>query len=520
MIFDSTGFRFPIQLEADLCVIGSGAGGSMVAMTAAEAGMRVILLEAGGFITPDQMSQREEDMFPKLLWEAGSRLNTDKNIHLYQGKGTGGSTLHNLNLIKRIPTEIIENWVQKRKLSQLSLKHWDDLYTEVEAVLGVSDITLEMMNRHNQIFQEGVQQLGWKGNLMRHNRLGCVRSGFCELGCAYDAKNNACKILLPRFIKAGGEVFTHCMATRILHRGGAAVGVEAVAIDKKNYAILGEITVTAKRVCVSASATASAAIILRSGIPFPEGSVGQTLRLHPAVMVAGEFNTPVRAWEGVPQSFECTEFLDFKSAIAEEETNIPKEIAAKATRLWLVPAFAHPIGTATFLPEFGKNHQTVMERYANMAVITAMLHERSAGKINANEKTSFEIDYQLVLEDKLELLRGLRVCAEVLFAAGAKRVIIPVYPSLELFQVNDIQKITLENTLENGLELAAVHPMGSIPMGDGDVPSATDSSGKFRHLKNLWVADGSLFPTSIGVPPQLSIYALGLHVGKNIVANS
>lgn len=520
MIFDSRHFKFPLRLRADLCVIGSGAGGSMAAMVAAEAGMRVVVLEPGSFMTPDKMNQRENTMLPKLLWEAGGRTNTDRNIHIYQGKGVGGSTLHNLNLIKRIPTEILQHWIHSRKLNHLPLSTWDSLYAEVESLLSVSDITPEMMNQHNRIFQQGIQQLGWKGGLMKHNRTGCVGSGFCELGCAYDAKNNASKVLIPRLIKANGEVFTHCLATQISHQNGIVDGVKAVVIDPENYRILGEVIVQANQVCLSASATASAAIILRSTIPYPGGTVGQTLRIHPATLVAGEFDVPIRAWEGIPQSFECTEFLNFEQAIAQEKSGKPASSAEKANRLWLIPAFAHPVGTATFLPGYGKEHQTTMERYENIAVITSVLHEHSTGTIKNTGKTEFQIDYQLISEDKQELVKGLQASAEILFTAGAKKVMIPTYPRLELLTKNDIQKISIENTLESGLELAAVHPMGSIPMGDDSVTAAVDSSGRFRHIKGLWIADGSLFPTSIGVPPQLSIYAMGLHVGKNIATNT
>ena len=129
MIFDTTTLPHPLTLQADLCIVGSGAGGSMVAMIAAEAGMKVIVLEAGAFVTPAQMTQTEDEMLPKLFWESGSRATQDRSVFIHQGRGIGGSTLHNINLCKRIPLPILEQWQKERKLEQLSLQTWEQLYS-------------------------------------------------------------------------------------------------------------------------------------------------------------------------------------------------------------------------------------------------------------------------------------------------------------------------------------------------------------------------------------------------------
>ena len=134
MIFDANKLPQPLRLRADLCVIGSGAGGAMAAMVAAEAGLSVIVLEAGEFLTPADMTQREEEMFPRLYWDGGGRTTDDRAVKIHQGKGVGGSTLHNLNLCKRIPRSIRDRWVRDRGLSHLSAETWDKLYDEVETL--------------------------------------------------------------------------------------------------------------------------------------------------------------------------------------------------------------------------------------------------------------------------------------------------------------------------------------------------------------------------------------------------
>ncbi|HLM73480.1 MAG TPA: GMC family oxidoreductase N-terminal domain-containing protein, partial [Polyangiaceae bacterium] len=189
MIFDASTLPLPLRLKADLCVIGSGPGGAMAAMVAAEKGLSVVLLEAGELLTPADMVQREEVMFPLLYWEGGGRTTKDRGIHVHQGRGLGGSSLHNLNLCKRIPPQVLARWREARGLSHLPPETWDALYREVEALLAISEVPRSMWNRHNLALEAGCRELGWAGAGLAHNRTGCIGSGFCEVGCSYDAKN-------------------------------------------------------------------------------------------------------------------------------------------------------------------------------------------------------------------------------------------------------------------------------------------------------------------------------------------
>jgi choline dehydrogenase-like flavoprotein len=131
VIYDTSTLPLPLHLRADLCVVGSGAGGAMVAMKAAEAGLSVVVLEAGEFLTPADMTQREEEMLPRLYWDGGGRTTRDRAVKIHQGRGVGGSTLHNLNLVKRIPESIRARWAHERRLGKLSVEAWDALYEQV-----------------------------------------------------------------------------------------------------------------------------------------------------------------------------------------------------------------------------------------------------------------------------------------------------------------------------------------------------------------------------------------------------
>ncbi len=466
-------------------------------MTAAEAGLSVVVLEAGDFVTPANMTQREEQMLPRLLWHAGARTTTDRSIRIHQGRGVGGSSLHNLNLVKRIPDPIRKRWANEYGLEL----PWDELYAHVEQLISVSLIPESMWSAHNRVLARGAAALNWKWGGLSHNRTGCLSSGFCELGCAYDAKNNALKVMVPRIVKAGGEILFHALATHLRHEGGRAVGVDAVALDPVTRQPKGPITLTAPRVCVAGSATHTAALLLRSGAPDASETTGRTLRIHPAVIAAGELADPVRAFEGTPQSVECTEWLDFDS---------------EDKRIWILPAFGHPMGVAAMLPGHGAAHRDWMERYAQMAVLTGMLHDHTKGRVSPDGSFDFSVEYEPIEPDRKQLALGLAKCAQLLFAAGARRVLIPVRQPIVLNEAKECAALEKFEVTPESVELSAVHPMGTAIMGADPKRSVVRTDGRHHQLEGLWVADGSVFPTSIGVPPQLSIYAVGLHVGRAI----
>lgn len=502
MIHDARALRGDGRLRCDLCVVGSGPGGALAATVAAEAGLRVVVLEAGDFVTPAQMNQREEEMIPRLLWQAGARMTHDRGVRVHQGRGVGGSSLHNLNLCKRIPDELLGRWRTEHGLEHLPLATWAALYAEVEALLGVSDVPEGAWNRHNRLLRAGCQALGWRGGGLKHNRTGCLGSGFCELGCAFDAKNNVAKVLVPRLARAGATVVTRAHALRVRVDEDRVRGVTAAVLDGDDPRVTATFEIVAERVCVAASATGTAALLLRSGLDDPSGQTGRSLRLHPAVVVAGDFDEPVRAWEGIPQTYECTEFLSFEPG--------------SERRLWIVPAFGHPMGVATMLPGWGAAHAALMGRYAHMAVFTAMLHDETAGVIEPDGDLGLSMRYELNPGDRAELARGLSLCARLLFAAGARRVVVPTYRPRVLTSPAEVDALTATPIDAQTLSLTAVHPMGGVSMGDDPARAAVDSRGRHHHVRGLYVADGSLFPSSIGVPPQLSVYALGLHVGRAI----
>jgi choline dehydrogenase-like flavoprotein len=506
VIFGATHLHGGADLDCDVCVIGSGAGGAPVAAECAAKGLSVVVLEAGSYWQPQDFTQIEIEMFPRLYHDAAGRTTADKAIHVHQGKGVGGSTLHNINLCKRVPDEILATWRARHGLAALPPEVLGSLYAEIERRLSVSPLGAAQLNANNAALARGCQALGYRGGYLAHNRVGCAGSGFCELGCPYDAKENALKVFISQAVRDGAQVLADTWALRVERDGRRATRVIAQVRDPASGRALGQVRVQARAICVSASATGTPALLQRSEVPDPHALVGSRLFLHPGAALAARFERPIRGWQGIPQSYECTQFLDFAETARE--------------RVWIVPTFAHPAGVSAVLSGFGAEHGALMQGYDHIAAISAMVHDVHPGRVSPEGELGVRLDYVLHPEDAAQLVLGLRESARLMLAAGASEVLVPLTRLHRLTRPQDIDPFFADLEIRpQDTDLTAVHPMGSVWMGDDARSSCVDSRGRYHHLDNLFVADTSLYPSSVGVPPQITAYTLGLHVGRQIAGS-
>jgi len=490
--------------DADAVIVGSGAGGGMALRELARAGLKVIALEEGGYHTPADFNQREEQMLSLLFHDGGARTTADRAVRVLTGRGVGGSTIHNTNLCKRTPPEILDLWARKYGVIGCTEKELAPVFAEVERDLSVREIPEQQRNGNNQVLARGVKAIGYHGGPLKHNRVGCRESGFCDLGCSYDAKQNVTKVLLPDAFAAPGKavVMSDVKATRVEHKAGAVTGVMGVATDRAGNPVA-KVKLKAKVVVLAASAVGSPALALASDLPDPHGLTGRGLRLHPGAAIAGFFGDRIDGVYGIPQSYECTEFLDLHEG--------------SERRVWITTAFAHPIGAAASLPGFGPSHMTLMRRYSHMAVLTAMVHDEGEGRVTLGEEGAPRLEYNLAEADRAQLVLGLRGAARILLAAGAREVLLGTIPPLRLTKILDVDRITADIVGPHKLPLLSVHPMGTMHFGEDPTKSIVKSTGEHHGVRGLFVLDGSLFPTSIAVPPQISIYAFARLLAKHVV---
>ena len=491
------------RASADVVVCGGGAGGCMAARELARAGLDVLLLEEGAHHRTSDFTQREDEMLPLLFQESAGRRTDDLAIPILSGRGLGGSTVHNQNLCKRAPSVLLDRWRDDLGIDGVGASDLSPFYDEVERDLGVRRIEDRRVNAHNHAFDRGRTALGWSGGRLSHNRdERCIGSGFCELGCAYDGKLNALRVLVPEALAAGADVYTDCRVDTVVHDGRRVSGVHATLLDTERRE-LARLEVRARAVCLAGSAIGSAALALASGVPDSHRVAGRGLRLHPGAIVAGVLDEPVEGWRGVPQSVECTEHLDF-APDAER-------------RVWLVPSFAHPIGTAALMPGFGPALHREMRRYRRLAVVAAMVHDETSGRVELDGGRT-RISYVPTRGDREQLALGCREGARLLFAAGATECLVPAIPPIVVRSERELGTITADRFAPHDARLTAVHPMGTLALSASAEHGFTAPSGESHALRGLWVVDGSLFPTSIGVPPQISIFAFAMKVARTLAA--
>lgn len=491
------------RLQVDVLVVGLGAGGGMVLREAARAGLQVLGLEQGPRLSPGDFTQREDQMIPRLFEAGGGTATHDLAIRVLYGRGVGGSTVHNTNLCKRTPDAVLDHWGRAFGLSDWNPRAMEADFMQVEKDLSVSEIPSDAINGNNAAMLRGRTALGWAGGTLQHNRVGCMRSGFCELGCAYNAKQNSAKVLVPEAEGLGAKVLAGARVTRLRHRAGRIQGADVECTRADGQGVL-RFRVDARVVVLGGGAVGSSALGQRSQLTDPYGQAGEGLRLHPGALVAGLFDEPVDAHHGIPQSVDCTEWLDHTPGADK--------------RVWLVPVFAHPVGTASTMSGFGAVHMRAMRSFRHMAVFCAMVHDETWGRVHAASDGRAQLHYKLTERDTAQLGLGLRAASQLMFAAGATEVVAPGRSPKTWKNAGELQGQDWSFARPHHIPLSAVHPMGGMRMGQDPRSSVVNAGGEHHYVRGLFVADGSVFPTSLGGPPQISIYTFARRIAREVIA--
>ena len=540
MIIQGRAVRQDLREMVDVCVIGSGAGGAVAAKELAQAGFSVAMLEAGENHDPATFSEHTPEMLLRLFWEGGMRATRDGSVLISQGRGVGGSTVHNLCYAVRTPDPILERWATKFGIQDLSPSDLSASLDRVEATLAVNQIREEQVNRLNRIIRRGCQAMGWRGVIQRHNRGPCPDcSADCLLGCRASqpgtGKQSMAVSYIPQALEAGARLYTDCLTEGIVVENGRVVGATARFLsgdmrlprqveraksrsigadtktdssnnsnskrDRKVY----RLTVRSKVVVLAAGAINSPQLWLNSRLPDPGKQVGRNLHLHPAIFVGGIFDEEVDAHQGIPQSFYVDHFLNL-------ERN-------PDSGYLLMPASGPMALVAASMPSFGRKHRELMRSYRGVAALLVLLHDRSSGQVTVNRRGAPVIRYRLSHADRASFIEGLIHGAQLLFAAGAKEIILPYTRRIVIQQESDLEIIRQRGIAENDILITSSHPQGTLRMGADSCGSVVDSYGEAHAAKGLFVVDASLFPTSIGVPPMLTIAAMADRIARRLAAN-
>lgn len=480
----------PTEIETDVCVIGSGAGGAVMAKELSEGGLRVVVLEKGSRFTKYDFTQKEEEMLPKLYENRGMRATKDQAVIILHAQGVGGTTLVNHNICFRAPEWVLKEW-NHLGIERILPGDMAPYYEKVEREISVSQIKSEEVNKNDQVFHRGAERLGLKPERFYHNRKDCIGCGFCYCGCSYDRKQDMSLTYIPKAEQSGAQILSKTEAQVIEKEGSRITSILADQWNDSEENVKKNIRVYAKLFVIAGGGISTPALLLRNGFERLNRNIGRHLTLHPILANVGVMAEPVYFYEGIPQ---C-EYVDQLSPV-------------DSGGFLLEGIGAQPILSSFNIPSFGKRFEEAMKEFNQFSLHYVMVKDQPQGRISVSKNGVISVHYRLHERDKRSLREGMELSARIFFSAGAKKVHLNHVDAPPLESEKQIRRIGRLRMEANRMVLFSAHQLSSCRMGTSAKTSVTNSYGQLHGMENLYIADASLFPTSLGHNPQLTIMAL------------
>lgn len=483
-----------IRREADVVVVGSGAGGAPVAKELAEAGYRVVVVEEGAWFRREDFDFRPSHALMRLYRDAGQTVALGlPMVVLPQGMTVGGTTTVNSGTCLRVPRHVLKRWHMEYGLRDITEEELNLLYAALEEYLFVKRADPEVAGRNALLFLEGARKLGYSGGFLPRNAKDCEGYGVCPYGCPSGAKQSANVSWIPDAVKAGADVYTRCRAEKVLVRGGKAMGIRGRFLDQRGKRKGYRLEVWARVVVLAAGALQTPSLLMHNRICLSSGRVGENLSVHPCGGTVALLNEKTGNPKGIPQSTYVDEFAP--EGIMLEGVTLPPPVMSVS------------------LPWGGRRHAEAMRLYPYCGTFGSMISEHDSwGRVAAGPSARQPlVFYRFGPADLERLKRSLVLMAEIWFAAGARRVYTPIAGYKELTSPRDLYRLS-RHRLRRGeiYGLSAYHPMGTCCMGGDPEWSVVRSTGETWEVENLYISDASVLPTSLGVNPQLTVMALAL----------
>ena len=496
-------------IEADVVIIGTGAGGGVTAETLTLAGLKVLLIEEGALKSSRDFKMREADAYPTLYQESAARKTKDKAINILQGRTVGGSTTVNWTSSFRTPDGTLDHWRTHYGLKNYSAATLDPWFAMMERRLSIGAWTIPP-NENNDLLKRGAAQLGIPAAAILRNVKGCWNLGYCGMGCPTNAKQSMLVTTIPSALSKGATLLTHTRADKLVFVGDRVDSLTCSAIDASGLQPTGHrIVIRARHFVVAGGAINSPALLLRSRAPNSNGLLGKRTFLHPTVISAALFKQAVNGFSGAPQTIYSDHFMQTQAIDG------PMGYKLEAPPL-------HPLLFSTTMQGFGVQHAEMMKQFAHTHALLALLRdgfhpESIGGSVQLSQDGAALLDYPTTDFMWDGVRRAMLSMAEIQFAGGAQSVY-PVHEQATGYSTWASAKKAIAGLPFKPMQTRVVsaHVMGGCGMSDDVGLGVVGSDGRYHGVRNLSVHDGSLFPTSIGANPQLSVYGIAAMLSSGL----
>lgn len=484
--------------SCDVVIVGSGSGGAVFARIAAEAGRSVIVLEEGGYYSPEEYGAfRPSESLARLGREGGMTtafgLGDTPLIVVNMGRAVGGSSLWTGAVCFRIPDRVLDEWVTEHGLEDLAPRRMESAFEEVERNLHVEDVPWSMVSRSSALFAEGGAKMGVRFDTMRRNTDGCDGCSRCTFGCPHGAKRSVDVSYLEPARARGARVYADCLVERVLVDGDRAVGVRGRLLSLPDGRPRHRFRVRAKLVVLACGTIHTPKLLATTGAGRASGQLGRNVTLHPGFRVTALFDEEVLGWRGAMQSITTDHFHE--------------------DGILLNSVFTAPSVIAAGMPGIGRQ----LARYANslrhVAVFGGMVHDGAGGTLlGVPFQREPALFYRMSPLDKSRGVRAIALLAEMAFHAGAREVMIPMFGAPLIRGMDDVRRFAASPPPGPRLECFSQHPLGSARMASDALRGVVSSRGETFEVSHLVVADGSVVPSSLGVNSQVPIMGMATRI--------
>lgn len=487
----------PGKIKTDICVVGSGCGGSTVARKLQQQGYQVTIVEQGGFYPTGSFDNNELNMAGKVSADRNMMTSNDGSFNLLSGDNVGGASVHYWADSYRTPDDRLGLWEKQFGVRGHGPQDLKPAFGELDIRLNVHPAKDEYLNPMNRLLEKAANKLGWKGHRVPQARKNCQKSGHCMQGCAFGAKQSQLVTHIEDFVAAGGELYADTRAKKLELSGGRVKTLRCAIMDRPAGKESGNfVEIEARAFVLAAGGFSSSAFLLSNGFGKALPALGHHIAMNPSPIVHALYNEPVVQWRNIPAGFGVDEFrlAKYKNGKYVEGGYL------------LMPNQLQPGTLAAMLPGYGREHFEWMEKLPYVGGTIGWIDDVPAGRIEMDGERR-KLLYPLVPENKSMLRDLLKKQVIANFAAGATKVMLSDLRGTRIDSPSDLSLIDKLEFEPGSFAMASPHPAGGCRMGSDTKTSVVDSDHRVHGMENLFVSDPSVFPTAVSVDPSYTIMA-------------